>query len=79
MNNLCGVLLAECIANRHYSPSQADDIENIMLTIACMQDDLVCRISHPEPGMKAGAFFRHLNDDMRKQTNDIVDQLAQLS
>lgn len=79
INYLCGELLAECVAMLHYHKKEnAHDVENVMLSIAKMQDDWICRLSHVEPG-STRIFFRKLHEDMQKRTDDIIDQIQNLA
>ena len=78
INYLCGELLAECMAAAVFSKKDnQQDVENVMLSIAKMQDDWICRLSHIEPGSKK-LFFQKLKEDMRKRTDEIVDQIQNL-
>ena len=75
---LCGELLAECIAASQYGKGDnKQDIENVMMSILKMQNDLICRLSHVEPG-STRPFFKKLREDMQKQTDEIVDQIQNL-
>lgn len=78
INYLCGELLAECISCQHYNKVNLEDVDNVMLNILNMQDDMICRVSHPEPGMKAHDFFKKLRSDMTVQTSNILDQINAL-
>lgn len=78
INYLCGDLFAECIAVRQFNNVNADDVDNVMRSILLMQDDLICRTSHVEPGMKSSVFFKKLRDDMQARTSDIIEQLTNL-
>ena len=78
INYLCGELLAECMAATDFSQKDnKQDVENVMLSILKMQDDLICRLSHVEPG-STRLFFKKMKEDMQKQTNEIVDQIQNL-
>ena len=75
---LCSEMLAECIASSQYSKKDnAQDVENVVLSIVKMQDDWICRLSHVEPG-NTKAFFKKLREDMKKQTEEIIDQIQNL-
>lgn len=79
INYLCGELYAECVALLQYHKvSSFADIENIMHSILMMQNDLVCRLSHVEPG-STKLFFKKLRQDMISRTNDIVEQLKNVA
>ena len=78
INYLCGELLAECMAATNYSKKDnKQDVENVMLSIMKMQNDLICRLSHVEPGSTA-LFFKKLREDMQKRTDEIIDQIQNL-
>ena len=78
INYLCGELLAECMAAAGYSGKDNKlDVENVMLSIARMQNDWICRLSHVEPG-STKLFFKKLKEDMQKRTDEIVDQIQNL-
>jgi hypothetical protein len=53
------------------------DVENVMLGIAKMQNDWICRLSHVEPGSRK-LFFKKLREDMQKRTDEIIDQIQNL-
>ena len=78
INYLCGELLAECMAASSFSKKDnKQDIENVMLGIAKMQNDGIWRLSHVEPG-STKLFFEKLKEDMPKRTDEIVDQIHNL-
>jgi len=78
INYVCGELLAECIALVQYHKKENQhDIENVALGVIRMQNDLICRLSHVEPG-STRLFFKKLREDMQKRTEEIVDQLQNL-
>jgi len=78
INYLSGELFAEVIACTHYTKVNQQDADNVMLNILHMQDDLICRVSHIQPGMKAKVFFKKLRSDMLATTEEIVDQINAL-
>lgn len=75
INYLCGELIAECISTLQYNKVNHDDVENVMMGIMIMQDDMICRTSHVQPGMKAKVFFNKLRNDMADQVDEIIDQI----
>ena len=65
---------------KHTNYSKKDnkqDVENVMLSIMKMQNDLICRLSHVEPGSTA-LFFKKLRESMQKRTDEIIDQIQNL-
>lgn len=79
INFLCGELFAECVAIMHYQkPTAHEDVDNVMTSILNLQDDMLNRVSHPEPGMPPKAFFKKLRSDMAQHTEEIVAQINAL-
>lgn len=78
INYLCGELLAECMADAQFSKKDnKQDVENVVLSIARMQNDWICRLSHVEPG-STKLFFKKLKEDMQNRTDEIIDQIQNL-
>ena len=79
INYLCGELFAECVAAMHYQkPIRKEDVDNVMANVLNLQDDMLSRVSHPEPGMAPKVFFRKLREDMTQHTEEIVEQIKAL-
>ena len=79
INLVCADLLRECLAVRQTHPNiKSADVENIALSIITMQDDFVSRLSHVDQH-QVSRFFQQLNDDLTASTNEIVDQIYQLT
>ena len=79
INFLCGELFAECVAIMHYQkPIPQEDVDNVMTSILNLQDDMLNRVSHVEPGIKAKEFFKKLRTDMVERTDEIVEQIKSL-
>ena len=78
INLLCGELMAECIAAAQFgSKASQEDVENVVLGIIEMQNDLICRLSHVEPG-STRLFFKKLHENMQKRTEEIIGQIQNL-
>ena len=79
INFLCGELFAECVAIMHYQkPVLQEDVDNIMAGILHLQDDMLSRVSHPEPGMRPKDYFKKLRADMVSHTDEIAEQIKAL-
>ncbi len=79
INSLCGDLFAECVALIQYKKdTNKNDVENVMLTILQMQNDMISRLSHVEPG-STRLFFKKLREDLLARTEDIVEQIKALA
>jgi len=79
INALCGDLFAECVSLIHYkNKPDTKDIDNIMLTILQLQNDMINRLSHVEPGCKAKVFFKKMREDLLTRTEEIVEQIKAL-
>ena len=80
INFLCGELFAECVAIMHYQkPTPQADIDNVMTSILKLQDDMLSRVSHVEPGMKAKKYFKVLINHFNEELEAIVDQLNNIN
>ncbi len=76
INLLCGSLMVECVATAHYKENiPQEDIDNIMISTLKLQDDMICRVSHVEPGIKASVFFKKLREEMAERAEEIINQL----
>ncbi len=76
INLLCGSLLVECVATAHYKENiPQEDIDSIMLSVLRLQDDMICRVSHVQPGMKPAVFFKKLRQEMAERAEEIMNQL----
>ena len=79
INSLCGDLFAECVALLQYKKDiDKKDVENVMLTILQMQNDMISRLSHVEPG-STRLFFKKMREDLLARTGDIVEQIKALA
>lgn len=79
INSLCGDLFAECVALLQYKKeANKKDVENVMLTILGMQNDMISRLSHVEPG-STKLFFKKMREDLLARTEDIVEQIKALA
>ena len=72
---ICESLFAEGVANVLYGPRPKKDVEALLFSIVKMQANYIKRISHPEPGMKAKAYFKDLRENFSAQVGEISDQL----
>ncbi len=80
INNICNDVLSECVAASLYSgKTDPGTVESIITSIIITRNDFVNRISHPEPGMEAKAYYDHLANDFSKQMGEILDQINALN
>ena len=76
---MCGDLFAECVALLQYKKeTNKKDVENVMLTILQMQNEMITRLSHVEPG-STKLFFKKMREDLLARTEDIVEQIKALA
>lgn len=79
INSLCGDLFAECVALLQYKKeTNKKDVENVMLTILQMQNEMITRLSHVEPG-STKLFFKKMREDLLARTEGIVEQIKALA
>lgn len=79
INYACGDLFAECVATSLYAgnPKQ-EDVDAILQLIIRVNNDFVCRISHPEPGIPARTYYKSVEADFDKSVAEIADQISNL-
>ncbi len=76
---VCSDLFSECVAASLYAGKKdRDDVNAILSSIVIVRRNYVCRVSHPEPGMPAKAYFRDLRERFSAQVNEIVDSIANI-
>lgn len=73
---ICEDLFAECVAVSLYGPeANKENADALLYAIVKMQDNFINRISHPEPGISAKAYFRDLRSQFSAQVSEILDQI----
>lgn len=73
---ICEDLFAECVAVSLYGPEASkENAEALLFAIVKMQDNYINRISHPEPGISAKAYYKDLREKFSEQINEILDQI----
>ena len=79
INLICEELFAECVAASLYGPENNDEnFEALLFSIIKMQDNYISRVSHPEPGMNAGKYFKDLREKFNAEVNDVINQINNL-
>lgn len=79
INLICEELFTECIAASLYgAEGHEDNAEALLFSIVKMQSDFICRISHPEPGMKAHDYYKDVREKFAAQVSEKVDQINNL-
>jgi hypothetical protein len=74
---ICEDIFAECVAASLYGHNR-ESAEALIFSIIKMEDDFICRISHPEPGMPPRQYFKDLREKFAAQAGEIIDQLSTL-
>ena len=72
---ICESLFAEGVAISLYGPRPKKDVEALLFSIVKMQNNYITRVSHPEPGMSAKAYYQDLRDKFGAEVSEIMDQL----
>jgi len=78
INGICEELFAECIAASLYGAKHKENSDALLFSILKMQSNFISRVSHPEPGMPARAYFRDLREKFSAQASEIADQINYL-
>ena len=77
---ICEDLFAECVAASLYGPENNDEnFEALLFSIIKLQSNAISRISHPEPGMPAKAYFKDLREKFSSQASEIIDQINNMN
>lgn len=80
INSICSELFAECVAASLYNGKADEDNVNAILTsLLAIQSNYVRRISHPEPGLPAKAYYKDLIEKFDKETSEIIDLICNLA
>ncbi|MBR1415547.1 MAG: hypothetical protein IJ570_06765 [Prevotella sp.] len=76
INGICEELFAECVAASLYGAAKhKENAEAELFTILKIQSDFIARVSHPEPGISARAYFKDLREKFTAQVGEVVDQI----
>ncbi len=79
INCVCGDLFAECVASSIYNAKENDDnVKNLLASILIIHNNYISRVSHPEPGMTAAAYYRDLQKCFNSEVTEIGDQIINL-
>ncbi len=77
INLICEGLFSECVASSLYGAEEKmENQEANLFTILQTQAHYISRISHPEPGMDAKAYYKDLREKFAAQAGEILDQLT---
>lgn len=79
VNYISGELFSECLINSMFVPgTDKAKADQLMAEILKMQDELISRISHTEPGNVKG-FYKKFRSDFNAKVNEIIDAIAKLN
>lgn len=80
INYITSELFAETVAASLYNgkPTQ-EDVDGVLSAIVMVHNDFISRVSHPEPGVRQGTYFKKLVIDFNKQVSEIIDQISNLA
>lgn len=54
-------------------------MDGILSAIVMINGDYISRVSHPEPGITKGEYYKKLTVDFNKQVSEIIDQISNLA
>lgn len=76
INYICSDLFAECVAVSLYSGEhEKENTEALLTSILNIHTEYICRVSHPEPGMKKKLYFKDLIKNFNKDVDEVIDQI----
>lgn len=80
INYVCSELFAECVANSLYNVRKDDgDTEAMLHAILTIHHNYVSRVSHPEPGITAKAYYADLTQHFNAEIGEVIDQIANMN
>lgn len=79
INSICGELFLSCAFLAGQAPTEAklEQVNEILKDIMILQNDIISRISHTEPG-SVKAFYKKLKEDFNKRVEEIIDNIGKL-
>lgn len=73
---ICEELFAEGVATALYGPQAGKtNSDETLYAILKMQDHYIRRVSHPEPGIPAKAYYRDLWEKFQQEANECIDRI----
>jgi len=77
ISDICTGLFSDCVAAALYDNNHhPENVDALLALIMNTYNDFVCRVSHPEPGMKPKVYYKILIDDFNVQISEILDQIS---
>ncbi len=78
VNYIVGELFCECLVVSKLFPQIEQEKLDVLLTrILNLQNDIVSRISHTQPGNVKG-FYRALRHDFQTEVNAVIEEITNL-
>jgi len=79
INQICEELFTEAVAASLYgTESHKDNTEAVLVALVKTQRNFISRVSHPEPGIQAKAYYKDLREKFAAQASEIADQINNL-
>ncbi len=79
INLICDELYIDFIAASLYGDTHDERaLSNILSAIHKLQNSALSRISHPEPGMNTGKYFKDVKAQFKTQVLEMADQINNL-
>ena len=80
INYITSELFSEAVAASLYNGNPTkEDVDGILSSILMLNSDYISRVSHPEPGIKQGEYYKNLIAGFNKQASEIIDQISNLA
>ncbi len=76
INQICETLFTESVAVALYGHKLDEKrFGDLLDTFVKLENHYTNRISHPEPGLSAKAYFKNLRESFNKDVEEIIDQI----
>lgn len=79
INQICEELFTEAVAASLYgNEANKENTEALVVAIIKIHHNYISRVSHPEPGITACAYYKDLREKFVAQVSEIIDQINNL-
>ena len=76
---VCSDLFAEAVAAALYGKKiNKENLDALLTMILSIHSDFIRRISHPEPGLSAKAYYKAIINDFNTQINEVIDHILNI-
>ncbi len=75
VKSVCDDLFADCVVLSMVEQGDREELNKLMGEVAALYGDIVCRISHVEPGLAPREYFKKVRNDFTERANSLSDRI----